>query len=357
MTPYYCAIYLFCIWAFVSAQPVPHSIVLDDAQLQKMAHQAFMQSKYKDAAQYNLRIANNFPASKHRRYAVMMLGMIYENNLFRYDSAIYWYKEFLAKYAKARQADAMLRRIEFMNGLGEHREAHIAFRKIQLSEDSIEQRIKKLEAFVAAHPNFPVMKDVLMFLAGDYKAAGKYWKYYRAFNMGLALDTASSPELRARYRSYARSIFIRSLIARLGWLYLIILFIWTLFLKPWKTISMQACRNFCKYIIAWAILAITGVTAYKFGIADADNNPFSILQVIAFLCVNFLVLGWMFLFQQTEFWKKQNRVLTYLLPLFALLSSVFLSWIVLCTQEAWIGVTDEFMVQWKDFFDVVGDFF
>ena len=71
--------------------------------LKQKAQHAYIEGRYADAAAINKEIAEKHPESEARRYAVQMLGTIYENNIVDIRKAIRWDREYLKKYADPRQ--------------------------------------------------------------------------------------------------------------------------------------------------------------------------------------------------------------------------------------------------------------
>src|ERR1700690_1142417 len=148
--------------------------------LKKKAQHAFINGRYAEAAALNREIAEKHPESEERRYAVQMLGTIYENNLVDVKKAIKWDREFLDKYADPRQVPFYKEKLASLEKLLNQEQAFKTYQAIRFSNTGDEIMVKKFEALLKDQPDFMLKDDVLRELAYAYDRMDKRQQSYLA---------------------------------------------------------------------------------------------------------------------------------------------------------------------------------
>ena len=154
-------------------------------QLKQKAQNALVEGRYADAAAANLEIAEKHPDSEARRYAVQMLGIIYEENLVDLKKAIQWDREFLEKYADSRQAPAYREKIASLEKLLNQEPAFKTYQAIRSANEGDEIKVKKFEALLKDQPDFLLKDKVESELGYAYGRMDEREKSYLAFQASL----------------------------------------------------------------------------------------------------------------------------------------------------------------------------
>lgn len=271
------------------------SILYADS-LQRQAHKQFINKQYRKAASTNLSIvADTNTSINDRRYAMQMLGTLYENHLLQFDSAAFWFEQFNEKYASITQHDYYKNKISFLRGLkGNEIKGYSIVQKAIFASNDLQEQVKLLEDGLALAPQLPNRKKVLIFLSQKAYDAGMYAKAYKTM---LQLQEMApgilAGELKDRY-SKVRTIYQQSIIARISWAIVILLFLIVIFSTSYKLISFKALKKLYYLIIGWTLFSIILLIIYFIRINRLDHNPFSIFSIFIAIFLLLVITVWIF---------------------------------------------------------------
>jgi hypothetical protein len=290
-----------------------------NALKQKSQH-AYVGGRYAEAATLDLEIAQKHPESDARRYAVQMLGTIYENNLVDVQKAIKWDREFLEKYADPRQAPFYKEKLASLEKLRSQEEAFKTYQAIRSVDQGDEVMAQKFEALLKAHPEFLLKDKVLSELGYAYARMDKSRQSYLAFhaisgNDGKKLSSSDQ----AAYETAGRHWKETSVWAWVAWGVVVILWGAVLLMKPWKQLTRSTIRNFLIVVLLWALLnAIRMPTFYSI---ETGGYPIVIPDTVVYMVagLNLTVIFWLLLLTRGKFWQTRPRALRWLSPVLTLL--------------------------------------
>ena len=150
-------------------------------ELKEKAQHAYIDKNYAEAMAIDLEIAEKHPESQARRYAVQMIGTIYENNIVDINKAIKWDREYMKKYAAPRQISFYKEKLASLAKLLNQQQAFKTYQDIRFAGESDEVKVKKFEALLKDHPDFSLKSEVERELGFAYARLDKRRESYLAF--------------------------------------------------------------------------------------------------------------------------------------------------------------------------------
>jgi hypothetical protein len=290
-----------------------------DALKQKAQH-AYIEGRYAEAAAFNREIAEKHPESDARRYAVQMLGTIYENNLVDIKKAIKWDREFLEKYADSRQFPFYKEKLSSLEKLLSQEEAFKTYQTIRSADQGDEVMVKKFEALLKNHPEFLLKDKVLSELGYAYARMDKRKQSYLAFQ---ALSETGGKKLsssdQVAYETAGRHWKESSVWAWVAWGVVVVLWGSVLMMNPWKRLNRSSIRHFLIVAFLWALLNV--IRMPTFYSIETGGYPIVIPDTVVYMAagLNLTVLFWVLLLTRGKFWQPRSRALRWLSPILTLL--------------------------------------
>ncbi len=287
--------------------------------LKQKAQQAYVNGRYVEAEALNLEIAKKHPASEARRYAVQMLGTLYEDNVVDLKKAIKWDREFLEKYADPRQASFYREKLASLEKLKSQEEAFKTYQAILSADQGDEVMTQKFEALLKAHPEFSLKDKVLSDLGHAYARLDKRKQSYLAFQAlsGNGKNKISSSD-QVAYEAAGRYWKESSIWAWVAWAVVVALWAAVLLMKPWQQLTRSSIRNFLIAVFLWVLLnALRMPTYYSM---EPGGYPIVIPDTVVFMVagLNLTVLFWLLLLTKGKFWQTRPRALRWLSPVLTL---------------------------------------
>lgn len=317
-------------------------------QLKQKAQNAFVKGDYAAAAVFDLEIAEKHPGTEARRYAVQILGTIYEEKVVDLKKAIKWDREFLEKYADYRQAPFYKEKLASLEKLMSQEQAYKAYQAIQIGQLSDEVLVKKLEALLKEHPDFLLRDQVESELGHAYARMDERKKSALAFQAVAAQGTEKlSSTDQGEYKSENRYWQMRTTWAYVAFAVIGILWAVVLWMNPWKQLTWPSIRTFLSWPALW--LVVTGASMPFFYSMETKGYPIQIpaLTVYSAIGLNLLVLFWLMLLVKGRFCQTSPRARRWLSPVLAVLmtTGVFYLWVVYQPNGPYI--VDKCVVKWK----------
>jgi tetratricopeptide (TPR) repeat protein len=313
-------------------------------ELKQRAQHAFVEGRYEDAAAANLEIAEKHPQSEARRYAVQMLGTLYEDNLVDLRKAIRWDREFLEKYADPRQVPFYKEKLTSLEKLVQQEEAFKVYQKIRFANQGDEVMVKKFEALLKDHPDFLLRDDVLREVGYAYDRMDKRKQSYLAFEAIASHqgeNKLSSTDAIA-YEAAKRYWQMSWVWAWLAWAVVAMLWAAVLLMKPWKRLTWASVRNFLVWPALWVLL--TALRMPTFYSIEATGYPIVIPDTAVFLLagLNLTVLLWLLLLTRGSIWQRRPKALLWLSPALTLLMTTAVLYLFLIYQPNGPAMVDIF---------------
>jgi tetratricopeptide (TPR) repeat protein len=340
---------IFALLVSMSWLPLPGSAVQDPAadELKQKAQHAYIEGRYAEAAAANSEIAEKYPDSEARRYAVQMLGTIYEENLVDLKKAIQWDREFLDQYADYRQATAYRERIAMLEKLSTQEQAFKAYQAIRFANEGDEIMVKKYEELLKEYPDFILKDRVESELGNAYARLDRRKQSYLAFK-AIASEGGEnklSASDRATYEDARRYWQMTWTGAWVAWSVVVILWAVVLLMKPWKRLAWASSKRFLILPALWVLGTIASIPLYY----SMNTMGYPIVIPISTLFVasglNLIVLFWLLLLTRGEFWQTRRLAFRLFTPVLTLLmtTAVFYLFVVYHPQGPYI--TDIFGVK------------
>jgi hypothetical protein len=288
-------------------------------QLEQKAQDAFLKGDYAAAAGFDLEIAEKHPGSAARRYAVQMLGTIYEDNLIDIDKAIKWNSEYLEKYAGSRQVPFYQGKLASLQKISDQKQeqAFKTYQSIRSTQDSDEALVKKLEVLLKEYPNFLLKDDALHDLGYAYARLDQRKKSALAFQAISSNKLTSSDKV--SYQNADRYWRMRTTWAWVAWAVIGMLWAVVLCMKPWERLTWASTKTFLWGPALWLLL--TAASIPLFNSLETMGYPIQIPITMIFTAsgLNLIVLFWLLLLMHGKFWTARPRALRWLSPVLALL--------------------------------------
>jgi hypothetical protein len=348
---------LFILTLIACLSLLPHTgLAVQDSpvvkELKQKAQQAYIGGHYAEAAAADLEIALKHPLSEARRYAVQMLGTLYEDNLIDLKKAIKWDREFLKKYADSRQIPTYKEKIASLEKLLHQEQAFKTYQAIRFANENDEIMVKKFEALLKEQPGFLLKDKVESELGYAYARMDKRKQSYQAFQ-AIASEGGEnrlSASDRAAYEDARRYWQMSTTWAWVAWVFIVILWAAVLLMKPWKQLTWVSSKKFMLWSVLWVVLVAACMPLYYK--METTGYPIVIPDTTVFIAagLNLAILFWLLLLTRANLWKTRPGALLWLTPVLTLLmtASVFYLMIVYHPQGPYI--TDVFGVKlefWK----------
>lgn len=319
----------------------------DVIELKQKAQKAFVDGRYAEAAALNLEIAEIHRGSEARRYAVQMLGTIYEDNLVDIKKAIKWDREFLKKYADSRQVPFYTEKVASLEKLvnkANEEEAFKTYHKIKFSNKGDAYLVKGYEALLKEHPDFSLKAEVQKEIAYAYDRMSKPKESYAALQALVAQNPGQilSGDDRQMAETNRRYWQMTTAWKWVAWGVVAALWAAVLLMKPWKRLDRASVRTFLIVTGLWVLLAASRMPTfysietggYKFVIEDT--------AIYTLAALNMPVLLWLMLLIKGEIWLARPRALRWISPLLTLVMTVSVIYLFIAYQPNGPQIIHEF---------------
>ncbi len=318
-------------------------------ELNLKAQQAYSEGRYAEAIAIDQEIAENYPGSKPARYAVQMLGTLYEDNLVDLKKAIKWDREFMEKYADSRQVSFYKEKLVSLEKLTQQEEAFKTYQKIRFANQGDEIMVKKFEALLKEHPDFLLKDKVRSELGYAYARMDKRKQSYLAFE-ALAEDGGNkiSTSDRVAYETASRYWNETSAWGWVAWCVVASLWFAVLLMKPWKHLTRSSTRKFLVLALFWVLL--TAIRMPTFYSLESEGYPIVIPDTAVYIAsgINLTVLLWLFLLTRGEYWQTRPRALHWLSPVLALMMTAAVFYLFIVHQPNGPQIMDVFVENYRD---------
>ncbi len=290
-------------------------------ELKQKAQHAYVDRRYAEAAAIDLEIAEKHPETEARRYAVQMLGTLYEDNLVDIKKAIKWDREFLEKYAAPRQVSFYKEKLASLEKLMNQEQAFKTYQAIRFANAGDEIMVKKFEALLKERPDFLLKVDVLRELGYAYDRMDKRRQSYLAFKAIAAHNGENklSASDRVAYEAASRHWQMSWAWVWAAWAVIVVLWAVVLLMNPWKQLSRTSIRTSLILALLWVLL--TAIRMPTFYSMETGGYPIVIPDTVVFMVagLNLTVLFWVLLLSRGKFWQTHPRALRWLSPVLTLL--------------------------------------
>ena len=315
--------------------------------LKKKAQEAFLAGRHAEAAASNLEIAEKHPDSEARRYAVQMLGTLYENNLINVGKAIKWHREFLERYADPQQVPFYKEKLTTLQKLLHQEQAFAAYQAIRFANKGDEVMVTKFEALMAKHPDFLLKAEVQRELGYAYARLDKRQESYQAFrNLSSSAGAQFSVDDRIAGQKAGRHWQLTRAWGGIAWGIVAILWVAALLMKPWQRMTRASIRTFLTLAGVWLLLSAARIPSFYAIDTTGDEFLFPDAAVFIAAAVNLPVLFWLLLFTRGEFWRTRPRALRLFSPALTLLMTTSVCYLFLIHQPNGAKIMDAFTAKY-----------
>ena len=321
-------------------------------ELKQKAQKAFISAHYDEAVTAFLEIAQKHPGSQARRYAVQMLGTIYENNLVDTTKAIKWDREYLKRYADQRQVPFYKEKIDRLTNVvkaANQEEAFKTYQNIKFANKGDAYLVRKYEELLKNHPDFLYKADVERELGYIYARLDKPKKSYAAFQAvssqshGLKLSSSdrTASEENLRYWKMASEG------GMIAWGVIALLWAAVLMMKPWEDLTWASIKKIRIYVVVWLLLIAASLPFFynmenegvKFVIHDT--------MIYTAAALNLTILFWLLLLVRGKFWQTRPRALRWVSPFLTLLMTVSVFYLFMVYQPHGPEIMEVFAVKYR----------
>jgi tetratricopeptide (TPR) repeat protein len=311
-------------------------------KLKQKAQHAYSEGRYGDAAAINVEIAEKHPESEAARYAVQMLGTLYEDNIVDIKKAIKWDREFLEKYADPRQISFYKEKLASLEKLMQQEEAFKTYQKIRFDNQGDEIMAKKFEALLKEHPDFLLKDKIQKELGYAYTRLDKRRQSYIAFQALSSSEKKLSSSDQVAYETASRYWNETSAWGWVAWGVIVVLWAVALLMNPWQQLTRSSIRNFLLLTLLWTLL--TAIRMPTFYSLETMGDPIVIPDTVVYIAasLNLTVLLWLFLLTRGKFWQTRPRALHWLSPILTLLMSTAVFYLVIIHQPTGPQIIDVF---------------
>jgi len=318
------------------------------AELKQRAQQAYLGARYGEAVAANLQIAQEYPGSKERRYAVQMLGTLYEDNLVNLKKAVKWDREYLKKYADPRQAAFYQEKLATLEKMMVQEQAFATYQSIRFGNVGDKVMVQKFEALLKDHPDFLMKVQVERELGNAYARLDKRKESYQAFQ-AVANSGAKNVSTTDRVAIETTSRFwqMTSTWGRAAWGIVVALWAAALLMRPWERLTRSSARTFLILALIWLLLTALRMPTFYAISTEADSIILSDSAVYLAAGLNLLVLLWILLFSRGSFWVTRPRALRWLSPPLTLLMTAAVFFLFIINQPNGPETTDVFAVKYR----------
>jgi hypothetical protein len=275
--------------------------------LKQTAQQAYLKKRFDQAIALDLEIAQ-LPESQARRYAVQMLGTLYEDNVVDVAAAIRWDREFLEKYADVRQVAFYRQKIATLEQVLPQKEAFATYQKIRFANQGDEVLVNQLEVLLKEHPDFFLKDRIQAELGYAYARMDKHKQSYLAFQ---ALSQSGKPLSAEHMKAYQAAALHWHETSRWGFVVLgVVLGLWGVVLlgKPWRRITRRALWKLLAIALAWVALNVARMPGFY--TIETTGYPVVIPDTVVYtgIALNLTVIVWLFLLRRGSFWERWPKI-------------------------------------------------
>jgi hypothetical protein len=311
----------------VQENPVVNEKIPEVVELKQKAQDAYIHGRYAEAAARNLKIAQKYPASKERHYAVQMLGTLYEDNLVDIKNAIKWDREFLKKYADSRQIPFYTEKVASLEKLinqQNQEEAFKAYQKIKFANKGDDYLVKNYESLLREHPDFSLKDEVHREIAYAYDRMNKPKQSYAALqdiaaqNPGHKLSSTDQIMAEANHTYWE----MNSTWKWVAWAVVATLWGAVLMMKPWKRFDRASIRIFLIWTGLWVLLTASRMPTFYSMETEGYKYVIKDSAIYTLAALNVPVILWLMLLTRGEFWLTRPKALRWLSPLLTLAMTV-----------------------------------
>ncbi len=321
-------------------------------ELKQKAQNAYVERRYAEAAALDSEIAENYPDSEARRYAVQILGNIYEENLVDLKQTIRWDHEFLEKYADSRQAPGYTEKLAFLEKLLPQEAAFKTYQAIRSSNDDDGALVKKYEALLKEQPNFLLKDNIEIELGYAYGRMDERHKSYLAFQSIVSREGENKLPMkdRAVYEAARRYWQMSWTGAWVAWFVVVVLWAVVLRMKPWEQLTWASSKKFMLWPVLWVLL--TAAIMPFFSSLETGGYSMPIPQTTVFIAsgLNISILFWLLLLSRGAFWLTRPRALRFFIPALTIVMTVAVYYLMVVYHPYGPYITDVFAVKlayWK----------
>jgi hypothetical protein len=333
----------------LSERAEPQPKLSEVAELKLKAQDAYLHARYPEAVATNLLIARKYPASKERRYAVQMLGTLYEDNVVDIKKALRWDREFLKTYADPRQVpfyQGKMAALEKMAGK-EQEQAFQIYQGIRFANAGDEAMVQRFQALLKAHPDFLMKVAVERELGYAYLRMDKRKESYQAFqavtrDAGKQVTTADLIEANTTSRYWAMT----ATWGKVAWGIVAIFWVAVLLMKPWQRVDRSVVRTFLIWAALWAALTALRMPTFYAISTDADLIVLHDRAVYLAAGLNLTVLLWIMLLTRGSCWQARPRTLRWLAAPLSLVMTAAVFFLFVIYQPNGPETTDVFAVKY-----------
>ncbi len=275
--------------------------------LKQAAQQAYLEKRFDQAIALDLEIAQH-PESHARRYAVQMLGTLYEDNVVDVAAAIRWDREFLEKYADVRQVAFYRQKIATLEQVLPQKDAFASYQRIRFANQGDEVLVKQLEALLKEHPDFLLKDKIQAELGYAYARMDKHKQSYLAFQ---ALSQSGKPMSAEHMKAYQAAALHFNETSSWGFVVLgVVLGLWGVVLlgKPWRRITRRALWKLLAIALAWVALNVARMPGFY--TIETTGYPVVIPDTVVYtgIALNLTVIVWLFLLRRGSFWERWPKI-------------------------------------------------
>ncbi len=315
-------------------------------EVREKASQEYLAGHYAEAAARFLEIADKHPGTAARRYAVQMLGTLYEDKLVDVGKAIEWDRKFLNEYAGPRQVSFYQEKLATLERLKKHEEAFATYQAIRFADQGDAVLATRLESLLRDHPDFPLKAQVRRELAYAYARLDERRLSHQSFEELSRIGGAAIP-VSDRMASDKADRYWRltRVWGGIAWGLVAVLWAVALLMKPWERMTRASVRSFVIWAAAWLLLAAVRLPSYY--AAAADENPFTGSAVYVAAGLNLAILLWMTLLTRGNFWRMRPRALRWASPLLTMLMTTAVLYLFIIHQPKGTEIMDAFAVKYR----------
>jgi len=317
-------------------------------QLKQKAQAAYVNGLYAEAATVNLEIAEKHPDSEVRRYAVQMLGNLYEENLVDIRKAIKWRREYQEKYATPRQVWFYKEKLASLERLLGQEQAFADYQTIRFANEGDEVLAEKLDALLRKYPDFHMKARVQKELGYVYARLDKRSQSYQAFEeLSKSGDKEFTASDREALEQAGRHWKMTTVWAGIAWGVVVMLWVAVLLMKPWERLTQASLRFFIISAVLWLLLSASRIPSFYAINVSADEVLFQDSAVYIAAVLNLPVLFWLLLLTRGKFRQARHHALLWLSPVLTILMTSAVFYLFLIYQPDGPKIMDAFAAKYR----------
>jgi hypothetical protein len=317
-------------------------------QLKEQAQAAFLKGDFAQSARLDEQIAQKCQSCPSHRYAVQMLGTLYEDRVVDLNKAIKWDREFLDKYAINEQISLYREKIASLQKLQAQEQAFKAYQAIKFANPDDEALVARYSEFLKKYPDFQFNAQIESDIGYAYSRMDQRKKSAEAFQaMASSTQTKISGADLVEYETEQRYARMRGAWGWAAWAVIAALLVAVLWGRPWRGVSRSFARKFLIWPILWVV--VTAASIPIFLSLETAGYPIVVPAITIYFAagLNLVVLLWIMLMLKATFWQGRPRTMRWMSPVLAvaMTTSVFYLWVVY--QEQGPHIVDLSIVKYK----------